>query len=223
MKYIYLAVIPMVFLSLLACNLLAPAPLVTDLGPQPQILTETKTTEDYLTVLPFIQYLTKTKTPIIEWLTVSPTTEKEITKTPILLGWTPEPPTTEVTPAGPQTPFTDTGAPVSGTVLIEEGRCCVGGVAGSEIQIGVAFQAASFLGEGTQMRVLATGGGCHREDEMDEANWEPFVPAKTYPFYPPINWVGFYVSVQYRDTSGNISPVYCDDISVEGSPPLPTP
>jgi hypothetical protein len=223
MKAIYLAVTPMIFLSLLACNLLAPAPVVTDQGPQPQILTETKTPEDYLTVLPYIQYLTETKTPIIEWLTVSPTTEKEITKTPILLGWTPEPPTTEVTPAGPQTPFTDTGAPVSGTVLIEEGRCCVGGVAGSEIQIGVAFQAASSYGNVNEMRVLATGGGCRREQEMGAAIWEPFSALKTYPFNLPINWVGFYVSVQYRDTSGNISPVICDDISVEGSPPMPTP
>ena len=30
--------------------------------------------------------------------------------------------------------------------------------------------------------------------------------------------VGWYIAVQYRDASGNLSPVYCDDISVEGSP-----
>jgi hypothetical protein len=29
--------------------------------------------------------------------------------------------------------------------------------------------------------------------------------------------------VQYRDASGNVSPMYCDDISVEGMPAQPTP
>jgi hypothetical protein len=39
----------------------------------------------------------------------------------------------------------------------------------------------------------------------------------------PINWTGFYVSVQYRDAEGNLSPVVCDDISIEGHSPTPTP
>jgi len=31
------------------------------------------------------------------------------------------------------------------------------------------------------------------------------------------------VSVQYRDALGNLSPVYCDDISLEGMPAPPPP
>jgi hypothetical protein len=57
------------------------------------------------------------------------------------------------------------------------------------------------------MRVLTTRDGCHGEDEMVEASWEPFMPPISYSFYTPINWVGFYVSAQYRDASSNISPV----------------
>ena len=212
MRLIHLVLFFLILFSMLACNLLTPKLVTPEQAPLPPIVTETRT-------------------PIVEWLTTSPTIEMEETKSIIILGAarqraeTPETPTSYVSPGQGQLTLTVIGIayPIKGSVLIEDGRCCVGGVAGSEIQINVAFQATSFSGEGNQMRVLATGGGCHGEDEMDEANWEPFVPAKTYPFYPPINWVGFYVSVQYRDTSGNISPVYCDDISVEGSPPLPTP
>jgi hypothetical protein len=51
--------------------------------------------------------------------------------------------------------------------------------------------------------------------------WQPFVAQVDYPFRPPINWSGFYISVQYRDELGNLSPVYCDDISVEGMPAPP--
>ena len=36
------------------------------------------------------------------------------------------------------------------------------------------------------------------------------------------NFQGRYVNVQYRDVAGNMSPVYCDDISIEGMPPTPT-
>jgi hypothetical protein len=73
-----------------------------------------------------------------------------------------------------------------------------------------------------EMRVN-TGGTCFSEEEMAEANWQPFSPEQTFPLQVPINWVGFYVSVQYRDEGGNLSAVACDDISVEGHPPSPTP
>jgi hypothetical protein len=60
------------------------------------------------------------------------------------------------------------------------------------------------------------------EYEMTQAQWEPFVRHRSFPVAVPANWTGFYVSVQFRDTRGNISPVYTDDISVEGMPPTPT-
>ncbi len=70
--------------------------------------------------------------------------------------------------------------------------------------------------------------------------WTPFYPHQEVVF--PADWLGrrtlninasfrdaggnnvlYFVSVQYRDANGNVSPVYCDDISVEGMPPPPRP
>lgn len=46
---------------------------------------------------------------------------------------------------------------VSGVVLIEDGRCCLGAIAGSTVQIEVDFEAASPLAPVTEMRVRAGG------------------------------------------------------------------
>ena len=108
--------------------------------------------------------------------------------------------------------------PVRGSVEIEGGRCCVGGTAGDTIDVSVTFEASSPFAEVTEMRVLA---GCPTEAEMAGVPWELFVPEQAYPVKVFINWVGFYVGVQYRDAEGNLSPVYCDDISVEGHPAAP--
>jgi len=67
-----------------------------------------------------------------------------------------------------------------------------------------------------------TGHGCS-EDTLAATPWEPLASLKSYPVQVIIIWVGWYISLQYRDTSGNISPMYCDDISVEGMPPQPMP
>ncbi|MFQ5595981.1 MAG: hypothetical protein ACE5HA_17710 [Anaerolineae bacterium] len=112
--------------------------------------------------------------------------------------------------------------PVSGSVLIEGGACCVGGTAGTTIDIDAAFEATSPFGDVTQMRARGLyGGGCLTEDELAAFPWEPFVSQRTFPVTVAINWIGFYVSVQYRDAAGLLSGVYCDDISVEGMPPQP--
>jgi len=108
---------------------------------------------------------------------------------------------------------------LTGSVEIEEGRCCIGGLAGDTIQARVEFSAMSPVGKVNRMRVRAAGQ-CFTETEMEVASWEPFVPSKTYSVAVALNWIGFYVSVQFQDEYGNVSPVYCDDISVEGSPPL---
>jgi len=110
---------------------------------------------------------------------------------------------------------------VQGAVIIEEGRCCVGGVAGDTIQVGVAFRASSPLAEITEMRVRV-GSRAFNEREMGTAAWEPFARHRRFPVNIALNWVGFYVSVQYRDAQGNLSPIFHDDISVEGMPPTPT-
>ncbi|MCJ7708300.1 MAG: hypothetical protein MUO38_11870 [Anaerolineales bacterium] len=112
-------------------------------------------------------------------------------------------------------------AGVEGSVVIEGGTCCVGGTAGDTVDIHIAYQASSPYAEVTETRVRAGGGGPFTEVDLAGEPWVPFVASQMYPFGAAINWVGFYVAVQYRDALGNLSLVYTDDISVEGSPPPP--
>jgi hypothetical protein len=114
---------------------------------------------------------------------------------------------------------TQSAYPVVGSVSWEGGRCCAGGVAGQTIQVRADFTAESPGGNVREMRVRI-GGLCFSEDELAAAAWEPFTPSKSYPHTLVTNWVGLYISVQYRDEAGNLSPAYCDDISIEGMPPL---
>ena len=130
----------------------------------------------------------------------------------------------EATPIEAQPPVvqtavaeTKTAFPLTGSVQLGGGGCCIGGTEGDTIEVQVSFSATSPFGEVKEMRVR-TGGICFSESEMSGTNWEPFVSSKTYPVYVALNWIGFYVSAQYRDNHGNLSPVYCDDISVEGFP-----
>jgi hypothetical protein len=111
---------------------------------------------------------------------------------------------------------------VQGSVVLEEGRCCVAGIAGQTVSIQAALDAGSPAAEVVEMRVR-TGNTPFSEEEMAEAEWQPFEAEQTYEYTVPVNWTGFYVSVQYRDADGNLSPVYNDDVSVEGQPPTLTP
>jgi hypothetical protein len=115
---------------------------------------------------------------------------------------------------------TITAFPLTGSVVIEEGRCCISGFEGDTLLAQVDFSAASPFGKVTRMRVLESYG-CASIAEMESVDWEPFIPRKTLPFEVAINWVGYHVSAQFQDEHRNVSPVYCDDISVEGSPRLP--
>jgi hypothetical protein len=114
---------------------------------------------------------------------------------------------------------TRTAFPVSGSVLIEGGRCCAGGLAGSKINLKVEFQASSTAGAVKEMKIQPGGGVCVKDPAQLKGEWEAFQPSRSYEASLAINWVGWWVSVQYRDSAGNLSPVYCDDISLEGSPP----
>ena len=113
-------------------------------------------------------------------------------------------------------------APVSGSIELEGGACCAGGTAGEIITLNAAFEAASPYGQVLEMRSQAAGFSLS-ENDMQDAEWESFTGFKEFERRLSINWAGFYVCVQYRDEFGNISPVYCDDISLEGHPPSPTP
>jgi hypothetical protein len=126
-------------------------------------------------------------------------------------------------PAYVQTAIAATQAafPLTGSVIIQDGRCCVGGVTGTTVQVQVDFSAQSSSGKVTDMRV--SQAGCQAGASSLDAPWEPFAAARDYPVNVAINWTSFTVGVQYRDDQGNLSPVYCANIGVEGSPPVPTP
>jgi hypothetical protein len=94
----------------------------------------------------------------------------------------------------------------------------MGGYAGSTIEASVTYSATSRVASVTDMRTVGRCG----ERALQDAVWEPFVEQKSFPVYVVLNWSGFSVSVQYRDARGNLSPVYCADINVEGMPPPPS-
>jgi hypothetical protein len=111
--------------------------------------------------------------------------------------------------------------PVTGSVVLNGGASATGGIAGETIQVQAAFTGTSPYGAVTQMRAKQTGTCRTDQIQMDDAQWEPFTTARSFPVALAINWIGFYVAAQYRDEKGNLSQVYCDDISVEGMPPTP--
>lgn len=113
-------------------------------------------------------------------------------------------------------------SPVTGSVLVEGGSSMAGGTSGDEIELQVTLEASSAAGEVTEMRVQAgTLFGCATEEAMSGAPWEPFASEKVFTTTAFINIQGWYASAQYRDEAGNVSPAYCDDISIEGMPPTP--
>ena len=129
------------------------------------------------------------------------------------------------TPIASETPTamtpleTSTTAAVAFTGAVQiAGGCCIAGFDGETIQAQVSFSAASPFGRVSQMRVIPS---CSADRDMESVAWEPFVDSKTLPVPVVINWSGFTVCVQYQDENGNLSPVYRDDISVEGMPRAP--
>lgn len=109
--------------------------------------------------------------------------------------------------------------PVSGKIQVGE-RPLMGGKAGSSLTVKVKFEAASPLAEIKEMRVKQSSAGrCLTPEEMNDAKWEPFVAERTYPVTSiPINWSSFKLHAQFRDAKGNVSPVSCGEISIEGMP-----
>ena len=124
---------------------------------------------------------------------------------------------TAMTPVETHQRVTASGS-FTGAVQIAGGNCCIGGFDGETLQVQVSFSAASPFGSVSHMRVIP---GCYADTDMESAAWEPFVGSKTLPVHVVINWTGFTVCVQYQDEYRNVSPVYQDDISVEGMPRAP--
>jgi hypothetical protein len=108
---------------------------------------------------------------------------------------------------------------VMGSIEIADGTCCLGGTAGEEIEIQVRLTAVGLEAPVTQMRIVA-GSYANMDQDLSSTLWEPYVEQRSFTYRIPINWSGFYVQVQYRDELGNLSPIYSDDISIEGMPAL---
>ncbi|MDQ3930685.1 MAG: hypothetical protein M3328_16260 [Chloroflexota bacterium] len=162
--------------------------------------------------------------PTITDIPATPTTFPSATTAPEATSTTPPTNTpAPLTPSADSGPGTPSTSPVTGSVLVEGGNSMAGGAAGKTIELSVAFNATSTAGEVTEMRVVAGSFGCSQEEDMSAATWEPFAAEKVYTTTAFINFQGWYASAQYRDAAGNVSPVYCDDISIEGMPPAPTP
>jgi hypothetical protein len=112
--------------------------------------------------------------------------------------------------------------PVFASVILEEDRCCAGGVAGETIELNAHLQASSPFGEITHMRVHS-GVRPGRVDQLPPSTpWEPYLEYRTFTTEVALNWVGFFVAAQFRDAAGNLSPVVWDEIGIEGMP-SPTP
>jgi hypothetical protein len=119
------------------------------------------------------------------------------------------------------TPTPSNSYPVTGSVVLKGGASVAGGAVGSALAIDAAFKASSPSGQVTEMRTAVRyGGNCLKD--MSSVTWEPFAPTKTLTVTVALNFIGLYVSAQFRDANGNLSPIVCDDISVEGMPPKPT-
>jgi hypothetical protein len=122
----------------------------------------------------------------------------------------------------PTAPLPTPYHPIQGGLEIEQGKCCVGGVAGETTTVQVQFFAESPFSEVTAMRVFA-GPGPQAPETFEQLPWQPFTSTISFEVPIVLNWTGFYVQVQFRDELGNLSPVFVDDISVEGMPGRFTP
>jgi hypothetical protein len=127
------------------------------------------------------------------------------------------------TQAPTPTPTVKPSADITGSVLINGGNCCAGGIAGSTLTLTVAYSASSTAGEVTQLRNVNYYDG-------SVSDWRPFAATQQYTTTVFINWQGWYTCAQFRDVAGNISARVCDDIGIEGMPPpmanetpMPTP
>jgi len=129
---------------------------------------------------------------------------------------------TEVPTATPRPTRPTPTALIQGSLQIGNGGGITGGTAGEMMKIVVSFEAASPVGTIEEMRVRTSFGGCYTESEMGGSAWEPFLSTKSFEILVANNWLGFYVTVQYRDSVGNISLAFCEEISIEGLSPMPT-
>ena len=106
-------------------------------------------------------------------------------------------------------------------IILEDGRCCAGGIMGHEILVHTKYIAASPAGAVTRMRTIGRyGSGCAAQEEIEQLVWQSYSAEEAFPVTLRSGFIGFYLTAQFADDQGNFSPVVCADISVEGMPPL---
>lgn len=103
------------------------------------------------------------------------------------------------------------GELVVGAVFVAEDRCCTGGRTGDPLDLVLTLNAASPAAPVSEMRI-AVGGPARDEAAMAEVPWEPFTLQKIITIAIPARWQGNYVSVQFRDAAGNLSPVVTNEL-----------
>lgn len=108
--------------------------------------------------------------------------------------------------------------PVIGSVKVGN-QSMMGGKAGTTVDIPVHFEATSPSGAVVEMRVKRYAmGRCLTPEEMVDTTWESFAADKVYQATIALNFSTFKLHVQYRDAKGNLSQVYCGEVTLEGSP-----
>ena len=106
---------------------------------------------------------------------------------------------------------------VTGTVLLNGGAEVTGGPVGRDLNILAEFSAESVNGEIVALRSAGSYVRCLEAEELGRFEWITYTRAQTFTTQPPIpNWIGYYVTAQFRDVVGETSAAACDDISVEG-------
>jgi hypothetical protein len=108
--------------------------------------------------------------------------------------------------------------PIIGVIHIDDDSCCVGGTAGDMVDINVFLEVQNIEQvEVLEMR-LVHGGAPPAPLEMENALWEPYLSSVIITIPVITNWTNYHVCAQFRDTSGYISEMACDNIAVEGHP-----
>lgn len=121
-------------------------------------------------------------------------------------------------PGSPTIPIDPAKGPlVTGSVEIEQGIYGFDAPIGQSVDMLVMFK-ATMSGPVYGMRVNPRGyTGCATEADMDSVTWEILSLEQPYSAIVAPGLQKWYISAQYRDNSGNVSPIYCDDITIEGT------
>ena len=116
---------------------------------------------------------------------------------------------------------------VGGVNIRDRGSNRIGGEVGIAIDVVSEITATSSLGSqiDVEFRHQLSDARCLDFEDFDRLAlpWEDLRPIVTDTYSVAVaNFVTLYQSVEFRDEIGSFSPVYCDDVTLEGFYPTPT-